>query len=110
MAIIKSRQSRSMMWVNSWPSTASISLSFSRFNNPLVTVMALDIGALFGGLIITEKIFSVPGMGRLFIDSLIAGDATVLVAWTIVTAMFIVVFNLIADVMYGLLDPRIRLS
>ena len=77
---------------------------------PLVTVMALDIGALFGGLIITEKIFSVPGMGRLFIDSLIAGDATVLVAWTIVTAMFIVVFNLIADVMYGLLDPRIRLS
>ena len=58
---------------------------------PLVTVMALDIGALFGGLIITETIFSIPGMGRLFYDSLLAGDATVLVAWTVVTALFIVV-------------------
>lgn len=77
---------------------------------PLVTVMALDIGVLFGGLIITEKIFSVPGMGRLFFDSLLYGDATVLVAWTVVTALFIVVFNLLADLMYGWLDPRIRFS
>jgi peptide/nickel transport system permease protein len=77
---------------------------------PLVTVMALDIGALFGGLIITEKIFSVPGMGKLFFDSLLDGDATTLVAWTVVTAVFIVVFNLLADVLYGVLDPRVRLS
>ena len=77
---------------------------------PLVTVMALDIGALFGGLIITEKIFSIPGMGRLFIDALPAGDAPVLVAWTIVTAIFVVLFNLLADVLYGVLDPRIRLT
>jgi peptide/nickel transport system permease protein len=77
---------------------------------PLVTVMALDIGALFGGLIITEQIFSIPGMGRLFIDALTAGDAPVLVAWTIVTALFVVLFNLIADVLYGVLDPRIRLT
>jgi peptide/nickel transport system permease protein len=77
---------------------------------PLVTVMALDIGALFGGLIVTEKIFSIPGMGRLFLDSLLAGDKEVLVAWTIITALFIVLFNLLADVMYGVLDPRIRLS
>jgi peptide/nickel transport system permease protein len=77
---------------------------------PLVTVMALDIGALFGGLIITEKIFGIPGMGRLFLDSLLAGDVQVLVAWTIITAIFIVVFNLLADVLYGVLDPRIRLS
>jgi peptide/nickel transport system permease protein len=77
---------------------------------PLVTVMALDIGLLFGGLIITETIFSIPGMGRLFYESLQAGDATVLVAWTVVTALFIVVFNLLADVLYGVLDPRVRLS
>jgi peptide/nickel transport system permease protein len=77
---------------------------------PLVTVMALDIGALFGGLIVTEKIFAIPGMGRLFIDSLLVGDVQVLVAWTIITAIFIVLFNLLADVMYGVLDPRIRLS
>ncbi len=77
---------------------------------PLVTVMALDIGALFGGLIITEKIFSVPGMGKLFIDSLLAGDATTLTAWLVVTAAFIVAFNLLADVAYGWLDPRVRVA
>ncbi len=77
---------------------------------PLVTVMALDIGALFGGLIVTETIFSIPGMGRLFYDSLLAGDATVLVAWTVVTALFIVAFNLLADVLYGVLDPRVRVA
>ena len=77
---------------------------------PLVTVMALDIGALFGGLIITEFIFSVPGMGRLFFDALIQGDTNVLVVWTVITAAFVVMFNLLADVLYGVLDPRIRLA
>jgi peptide/nickel transport system permease protein len=77
---------------------------------PLVTVMALDIGLLFGGLIITEFIFSVPGMGRLFIQSLVQGDAYVLEAWMIVVAVFVIAFNLIADIVYGILDPRIRLS
>lgn len=77
---------------------------------PLTTVMAIDIGALFGGLIITETIFSVPGMGRLFVNSLIQGDVPILLPWLMVTAGFIVVFNLLADVVYGLLDPRIRLT
>jgi peptide/nickel transport system permease protein len=72
--------------------------------------MAIDIGPLFGGVIITEEIFSIPGMGKLFIDALTAGDAPVLVAWTIVTACFVVLFNLVADVLYGVLDPRIRLT
>ncbi len=75
---------------------------------PLVTVMALDIGALFGGLVVTEQIFSIPGMGRLFIDSLVQGDANVLVVWTVITAAFVIAFNLLADVLYGILDPRIR--
>ena len=77
---------------------------------PLVTVMALDIGALFGGLIITEKIFSIDGMGKLFFDSLLNGDATTLTAWLVVTAVFIVGFNLVADLAYGWLDPRIRVA
>ncbi len=77
---------------------------------PLVTVMAIDIGALFGGVIITEEIFSIPGMGRLFIDALTAGDAPVILAWLVVTAIFVVAFNLLADVLYGVLDPRIRLT
>jgi peptide/nickel transport system permease protein len=77
---------------------------------PLVTVMALDIGALFGGLIITESIFSIPGMGRLFFDALIQGDANVLVVWTVLVAGCVIAFNLLADVLYGILDPRIRLA
>jgi peptide/nickel transport system permease protein len=77
---------------------------------PLVTVMAVDIGALFGGLVVTEQIFSIPGMGKLFIDALQNGDTNVLLPWLMVTATFIIIFNLLADVLYGVLDPRIRLA
>lgn len=77
---------------------------------PLVTVMAIDIGALFGGLIITEQIFAIPGMGRLFFDALQSGDVNVLLPWLMVSAAFIIAFNLLADILYGVLDPRIRVS
>lgn len=75
---------------------------------PLVTVTAIDMGALFGGLIITEKIFSWPGMGSLFVDTIQVGDFPVVLAWMMVVASFIILFNLIADIIYGVLDPRIR--
>jgi peptide/nickel transport system permease protein len=77
---------------------------------PLVTVMALDAGALFGGLIITETLFAIPGMGKLFYDALLAGDVYVVMAWMVVAAVFVVLFNLFADLAYSVLDPRIRLS
>ena len=77
---------------------------------PLVTVMAIDIGALFGGLIITEQIFSIPGMGKLFFGALQNGDVNILLPWLLTSAVFIIVFNLLADVLYGALDPRIRVS
>jgi peptide/nickel transport system permease protein len=77
---------------------------------PFVTVVALDAGLLFGGLIVTEQIFSVPGMGKLFLDSLIAGDVFVLVPWMVVVAIAVIVFNLLADLSYALLDPRVKLS
>lgn len=77
---------------------------------PLTTVMAIDIGLLFGGLIVTETIFSWPGMGQLFVNSLIQGDTNILLPWLMVTAMFVLLFNLIADLLYGILDPRIRLA
>src|SRR5438270_1187743 len=77
---------------------------------PLITVMAVDIGLLFGGLLVTEQIFSWPGMGRLFLDALQNGDTNVLLPWLMVTALFIIAFNLLADVLYGTLDPRIRLA
>jgi peptide/nickel transport system permease protein len=75
---------------------------------PLVTILAIDIGALFGGLIITEAIFGWPGMGGLFVRSVLLGDYPVVLAWLMVTAAFIVLFNLVADVLYAFLDPRIR--
>ena len=77
---------------------------------PLTTVMAIDIGLLFGGLIVTESIFSWPGMGQLFVNSLLQGDTNILLPWLMVVAMFVLLFNLIADLLYGVLDPRIRLA
>src|SRR5262245_11402825 len=77
---------------------------------PFVTVMALDIGALFGGLVVTEQIFSIPGMGRTFVQALVSGDAPVVLAWLLISAVFIILFNLLADLAYSALDPRIRLS
>jgi peptide/nickel transport system permease protein len=75
---------------------------------PLLTVMAVDIGALFGGLIVTEYIFAWPGMGRLFVNAIVQGDTAIVLPWMVVTAGFIIAFNLLADVLYGVLDPRIR--
>jgi peptide/nickel transport system permease protein len=77
---------------------------------PFVTVVALDFGALFGGLIITENIFAIGGMGRLFYNAILVGDVYVVQAWMIIVAVFIIMFNLLADLIYGVLDPRIRLS
>jgi len=77
---------------------------------PLVTVMAVDIGLLFGGLIITESIFNIPGMGKLFFDALLDGDAPVILAWMFVAGSFILAFNLLADLLYGVLDPRVRVG
>lgn len=77
---------------------------------PFITVVFLDAGLLFGGLVVTEQIFSVPGMGKLLLDSLLAGDAQLVLSWMMLVALTIVVFNLIADLSYARLDPRVKLS
>lgn len=77
---------------------------------PFVTVVALDAAILIGGLVVTEQIFAIPGMGRLFLQSLVAGDLFVLLPWMIVVAIAVVVCNLVADIGYAILDPRVRLS
>ena len=77
---------------------------------PFVTVVSLDTAFLIGGLIITEQIFSISGMGQLFLDALDTGDAPFLLAWFFVIATAVIVFNLFADIMYGVLDPRIRVT
>jgi peptide/nickel transport system permease protein len=76
----------------------------------LVTIIAIDFGALFAGLIITERIFSRAGMGTLLLDAVNNGDTNVLIPWLLVTGAIIIAFNLLADLAYGLLDPRVRLS
>jgi peptide/nickel transport system permease protein len=76
---------------------------------PLVTVMALDVGALFGGLVITEQLFAIPGMGRLFLSGLLNGDAPVVLAWLLVSGVFVILFNLVADLLYRILDPRVQI-
>jgi peptide/nickel transport system permease protein len=75
---------------------------------PLATVTALDIAALLGGAIITEFVFQWHGMGNLFVTSLFNLDFNVMLGWLLVTAVIVIAFNLIADILYGVLDPRIR--
>jgi peptide/nickel transport system permease protein len=75
---------------------------------PLVTVVAIDIGAVFGGAVITEKVFAWQGMGALLVQGVQTNDVNVLLAWLMVTSVLVVLFNLIADVLYAVLDPRIR--
>jgi peptide/nickel transport system permease protein len=77
---------------------------------PLITVVALDFGAVAGGATITEGIFAWPGMGLLFIDSLDRRDYPVLLAMLMIGAVFVIAFNLIADILYAVMDPRIRYS
>lgn len=74
---------------------------------PIVTIMAIQVPGLFTGAIITEAIFAWPGMGRLFYDGILKGDYPRLMAILMISSVLIVLFNLIADVLYGLLDPRI---
>jgi peptide/nickel transport system permease protein len=75
---------------------------------PLATVTALDIAALLGGAIITEFVFQWHGMGYVFVQSLSNIDFNVMLGWLLVTATIVIAFNLIADILYGVLDPRIR--
>jgi peptide/nickel transport system permease protein len=74
---------------------------------PVVTLVALQIPAIFGGAIVTEQIFRIPGIGSLLIDAILANDTPVIMAVTFVFACLVLVFNLIADILYGWLDPRI---
>ncbi|MBI4885417.1 MAG: ABC transporter permease [Actinobacteria bacterium] len=77
---------------------------------PIVTVLALDIGGLLGGLIITEAIFNYPGMGVYFLRAINNGDIPQLMPYLVIIVISVLFFNLVADVSYAYLDPRIRLD
>src|SRR5262249_43782356 len=74
---------------------------------PVVTLVALQMPAVFGGAIVTEQIFRIPGIGSLLISSILANDTPVIMGVTFVFACLVIMFNVIADILYGWLDPRI---
>jgi len=74
---------------------------------PVVTLVALQMPAVFGGAIVTEQIFRVPGIGSLLISAILANDTPVIMAVTFVLSILVILCNLIADILYGWLDPRI---
>jgi peptide/nickel transport system permease protein len=77
---------------------------------PVVTVIAIDIGAVLGGLIITENIFNYPGMGVYFLKSVEDGDFSRLMPYLVIVVAAVLLFNLLADLAYAYLDPRIRIE
>ena len=77
---------------------------------PVVTLVALQMPAIFGGAIVTEQIFRIPGIGSLLISSMLANDTPVIMAVTFVFSALVIACNLLADLIYGWLDPRISFS
>jgi peptide/nickel transport system permease protein len=77
---------------------------------PLVTVIGLSLGSLLGGAVLTETVFNLSGVGRILYDAITARDYGIVQAFTVVIAVFFVILNLIVDISYAYLDPRIRLN
>jgi peptide/nickel transport system permease protein len=75
---------------------------------PVITVLGLDIGILLGGAILTESVFNIPGIGRLAYDAIVRGDLPIVQGTVLFGAFFIVIMNLIVDILYAFLDPRVR--
>ena len=77
---------------------------------PLVTSAGLDFAGLMGGAIITETLFNLPGVGRLTLQSVGQYDLSVIVATVLLAAAIVIIMNLIVDLLYGVLDPRVRVK
>ncbi len=77
---------------------------------PLVTVIGLSLGGLLGGAVLTETVFNLSGVGRILYEAITARDYGIVQAFTVVIAIFFVILNLIVDISYAYLDPRIRLE
>jgi peptide/nickel transport system permease protein len=75
---------------------------------PLLSIMALNLSSLFSGAVITETVFAWPGIGRMFVQAMFARDYPVLMGVLMLGSLMVIVFNLLADLLYGMLDPRIR--
>lgn len=76
--------------------------------NPIVTLLALEIGVLLGGAILVETVFNIPGVGRLAYDAIVHSDFEVIQGTVLLASMFIIIANIVADIAYAYLDPRVR--
>ena len=77
---------------------------------PIVTAAGLDLAGLLGGAVITESVFNLPGLGQLSIDSVLDADLPVITATVLVASAFVIVANLVVDILYAVIDPRVRLA
>ena len=77
---------------------------------PVITIIALGVPGVFTGAVVTEQIFRVPGIGSLLITAINASDTPVVMAISFIFSVLVVVFNLVADILYGVFDPRIKYS
>lgn len=77
---------------------------------PVITILGLELGGVLGGAVVTETIFAWPGIGKLAVEAVIARDFPIVQAVVLLTATIFVVVNLIVDLLYGLLDPRVRFT
>jgi peptide/nickel transport system permease protein len=75
---------------------------------PIVTIFGLDFGLLIGGAVLTETVFGLPGLGQLAIKSVKANDLPLVLAVVLITAIFVAVCNLVVDLLYAVVDPRVR--
>jgi peptide/nickel transport system permease protein len=88
--------------------TVIVRHAFRNMLIPITTLVATDMGALLGGAVITEYIFSISGMGQLFIAGLFRTDVNPIMGYFIVVAITAITFNFLADLTYSALDPRVR--
>lgn len=77
---------------------------------PIITILGLDLPILVSGAALTENVFNWPGMGRLFVDMALAREYSVLMSITLITALIVIIGNLIADILYAVVDPRVKLG
>jgi peptide/nickel transport system permease protein len=75
---------------------------------PIVTILGIDVGVLLGGAVLTESVFNIPGIGRLSYDAINRGDLPTIQGTVLFAAFFVIIMNLIVDIAYSFLDPRVR--
>jgi len=77
---------------------------------PILTIFGLDFGLLLGGAVLTEQVFSLPGLGKYAIDAITNNDLPKVLGVTLMAAFFVVVANLVVDLLYAVVDPRVRIG